>query len=126
MTAEFTIPTRLPGMNEYTDACRRHAQVGAKMKHNNQEIAAWAIKTQLRGVTFDKPVEITYTFFEPNRRRDKSNVAAFGIKVIEDALVMCGVLKDDGWAYIQAFTSRFMLDREKPRIVVQITDEGAE
>ena len=72
-------------MNEYTDACRRHAQVGAKMKHNNQEIAAWAIKTQLRGVKFTKPVEITYTFYEPNRRRDKSNVAAFGIKVIEDA-----------------------------------------
>lgn len=71
-------------MNEYTDACRRHAQVGAKMKHNNQEIAAWAIKTQLRGVKFTKPVEITYTFFEPNRRRDKSNVAAFGVKVIEE------------------------------------------
>ena len=48
MTAEFVIPTRLPGMNEYTGACRRHAQVGARMKHNNQEIAAWAIKTQLR------------------------------------------------------------------------------
>lgn len=113
-------------MNEYTDACRRHAQVGARMKHNNQQIAAWAIRSQLRGVTFDKPVEITYTFFEPNRRRDKSNVAAFGIKVIEDALVMCGVIKDDGWAYIRAFTSRFALDREKPRIVVQITDECAE
>ena len=84
-------------MNEYTDACRRHAQVGAKMKHNNQEIAAWAIRSQLRGVKFTKPVEITYTFFEPNRRRDKSNVAAFGIKVIEDALAMCGLLKDDGW-----------------------------
>ena len=26
MTAEFVIPTRLPGMNEYTDACRRHAE----------------------------------------------------------------------------------------------------
>lgn len=72
---------------------------------------------------FTKPVEITYTFYEPNRRRDKSNVAAFGIKVIEDALVMCGVLKDDGWAYIQAFTSRFALDKAKPRITVRITDE---
>lgn len=112
-------------MNEYTDACRRHAQVGAKMKHNNQEIAAWAIKTQLRGVKFDRPVEITYTFYEPNRRRDKSNVAAFSVKVIEDALVMCGVLKDDGWQYIRAFTSRFVLDKEKPRIVVRITDECA-
>ena len=81
-------------MNEYTDACRRHAQVGAKMKHNNQEIAAWAIRSQMRGVKFTKPVEITYTFYEPNRRRDKSNVAAFGVKVIEDALVMCGVLED--------------------------------
>ena len=67
-----------------------------------------------------------HTFYEPNRRRDKSNVAAFGVKVIEDALVMCGVLKDDGWAYIRAFTSRFALDKEKPRIVVRITDEGAE
>lgn len=120
------IPTRMPGMNEYTDACRRHAQVGAKMKRNNQEITAWAIRSQLRGARFTKPVEITYTFFEPNRRRDKSNVSAFGIKVIEDALVMCGVLKDDGWAYIREITSRFMLDKEKPRIVVRITDEGAE
>ena len=56
----------------------------------------------------------------------KAAKAAFGIKVIEDALVMCGVLRDDGWQYIQAFTSRFALDKEKPRIVVRITDEGAE
>ena len=110
-------------MDECTGGGRRRGQVGAKMKHNNQESAAWAIKTQLRGVKFDRPVEITYTFYEPNRRRDKSNVAAFGIKVIEDALVMCGVLKDDGWQYIQAFTSRFALDKEKPRITVRITDE---
>jgi hypothetical protein len=38
----------------------------------------------------------TYLFIEPNKRRDKSNVIAGGIKLIEDALVEAKILANDG------------------------------
>lgn len=34
-----------------------------------------------------------YRWFEKDRRRDLDNVSSFGRKVIQDALVECGVLK---------------------------------
>ena len=63
-----------------------------------------------------------YTWYEPNRRRDKSNISGYGRKVIEDSLVDCGVLGDDGWDYVVGFSDRFKVDRGNPRIEVLIKE----
>ena len=39
-----------------------------------------------------------------------------------DALVNCGVLKNDGWDQISGFTDTFCVDKEHPRIEVTITE----
>lgn len=122
MECLLTIPGTLNNLNDYIAADRTNRHKGAKMKADNGTVVSLAIRRCMRGVRIEKPVEMHYTWYEPNKRRDKDNVSSFGRKVIQDALVQCGVLKDDGWKYIVGFSDRFEVDKENPRIEVKIRE----
>lgn len=119
----LTIPGRLPGLNEYTNACRTNPQKGNQMKRDAQTAAMWQIKAQLRGCKFQRQVFLLFTFYEQDRRRDKDNVSSFARKVIQDALVQCGTLQDDGWNNVTGYLDRFEVDSEMPRIVVEFIEQ---
>lgn len=119
----LTIPGRLPGLNEYTAACRTNPHKGNQMKRDAQTAIMWQIKAQLRGYKFQGPVFLLFTFYEQDRRRDKDNVASFARKVIQDALVKCGTLHDDGWDHVTGYLDRFEVDRQNPRIVVEFIEQ---
>ena len=112
----LTIPGRLCGLNDYISAERTNRHKGAKMKASNGDMVAVAIRKCMRGVRIEKPVFMEYLWIEPNRRRDKDNISSFGRKVIQDALVQCGVLKDDGWKYVVGFSDKFDVGKDNPRI----------
>lgn len=118
----LTIPGKLDGLNDYIAAERTNRHKGAKMKADNGNIVAVAIRQCLRGVRIEKPVSMEYLWVEPNKRRDKDNISSFGRKVIQDALVDAGVLKDDGWKYVDGFFDRFEVDKTNPRIEVLIKE----
>lgn len=118
----LTIPDTLPNLNDYISAERTNRHKGAKMKADSGNIVAVAIRQCMRGVRIEKPVFMEYTWIEPSRRRDKDNISSFGRKVIQDALVQCGVLKDDGWNYVVGFSDRFEVDNENLRIEVLIKE----
>lgn len=122
----LTIKGRLPGLNEYTDANRASKQKGAKMKRENQELVMWYIAQQLRQIHITKPVFLLFTFYEPNRMRDRDNVSSFARKVIQDALVKCGTLQDDGWGQVTGYMDRFHVDKDNPRIVVEFIEQEVE
>lgn len=122
MMHTFTIEGRLAGLNELIAAERDNRYKGAQMKRNAQTYVEYAVKTQLRGVRFSHPVRLRYLFFEPNKRRDHDNVSGFAHKVIQDALVACGVLSDDGWDEVAGYSDDFEIDRKRPRIVVGIEE----
>ncbi len=88
--------------------------------------AMWQIKAQLRGVKFTKPVFLLFTFYERDRRRDKDNVAGFAHKAIQDALVQCKTIQDDGWDYVTGHLDLFKVDKQHPRIEVQFIEQEAE
>jgi len=121
--ARFTIHGRLPGLNEYVAAERANRYKGANMKRDAQAVVIMAIRQQLRGVHFTRPVRIAYTWVERDRRRDLDNISGFGHKVIQDALVVCHVLADDGWDEIAGYSDEFRVDKKVPRIVVDIMEE---
>lgn len=116
------ITGKLPGLNDYIAAERANRYKGAEMKADSGNIVAVAIRRCMRGVRIDKPVEMYYTWYESNKRRDKDNVSSFGRKVIQDSLVQCGVLKDDGWKHVVGFSDRFEVDKKNPRIEVKIRE----
>jgi hypothetical protein len=122
----LVIKGRLPGLNEYTNACRTNPRAGNQMKRDAQDLVMWHILQQIRGRRFEKPVFILFTFYEQDRRRDRDNVASFARKVIQDALVKCDTLHDDGWGYVTGYLDKFQVDKKNPRIVVEFIEQEVE
>lgn len=123
MHYKLTIPGLLPGLNEYIEAERSYKgkYKASAMKKQAENVIGYMIKTQLRGVHFTGPVVIKYTWVEPNRKRDKDNIA-FAKKFVQDALVRMGVLDNDGWKHIEYFTDAFAVDAKNPRVEVVIEE----
>lgn len=119
--AKLVIPGRLPGLNEYIAAERGNRQAAAKLKRETEQRIMWAARSQLRGVRFSDQVIMHYTWYEQNRKRDKDNIA-FAKKFVQDALVKCHVLKNDGWQEIATFTDSFCVDAKTPRVEVLIEE----
>lgn len=121
----LVIKGRLPGLNEYIAACNSAYAEGNRMKKETMDIVMWHILSQLRSVRFKRPVFLLFTFYEPNRRRDLDNISSFARKAIQDALVKCGTLKNDGWGHISGFLDSFEVDPNNPRIVVEFIEQEA-
>ena len=116
----LVIHGKLPGLNELIDAERRHRQAGAKLKRDAERIVRMYIRQQFRGDKPKTPVTLYYYYYEPNRRRDLDNIAGFAHKVIQDSLVKEGILANDGWEHIKGFFDSFSVDKQFPRIEVEI------
>lgn len=122
MTYRFTINGRLAGMNEFIDQQRRNRYAGAKLKKNEQSYVSVFIDKYIRNLKIKRPVYITYTWYEKDKRRDLDNISGFGHKVIQDALVQCGVLVNDGWNEICGYSDNFEVDKLYPRIEVELKE----
>lgn len=119
MTGHLNIDGRMVGLNDYSDAERKHRQVAAKIKKEETERVAWIAKTQLP--VFTKPIYLTFVYREPNRKRDKDNIA-FAKKFILDGLVMAGVIPNDTWAWISGWSEGFVVDTKNPGVTVTIKE----
>ena len=119
----LTIDGQLPNLNDYTKACRSNKYAGAKMKEESERIISAYIMQQLKGVSFDGTVSLNFRWYEPNKRRDLDNIC-FAKKFILDALVNNGIIKADGWQGVAGFTDQFFVDKEFPRIEVDIERFG--
>lgn len=121
MQQKFIYYGRLPSINDYTNACRRNPYVGAKMKKNaEREIMDAIIAGSVHSTSHT--VELLYTFYEKDTRRDLDNISGFAHKVIQDALVNTGIIPGDGWKDIKAMRDMFRIDKKCPRIEVIIIE----
>lgn len=125
MNHKFIIKGRLPGLNDYLAAERNFSKkhsCGNDMKQQNQMLISNAIRLQLKRLHIDKQVHISYAFYEPDKKRDLDNIAGVAHKFIQDALVKCKVIDNDGWNNISGFDDSFFVDRHNPRIEVTIRE----
>ena len=121
MRQSFEVPGKLPGLNDYVTACRSNPYKGAKAKKDAQELVEWAI----RGAGLKPmrpPVEVRFTWVEPDMRRDKDNISS-AKKYVLDALVACGVIGDDNWKWIAgSLPDLYMVNKGNPRVVVELEE----
>lgn len=129
MTYKFTVPGVLPNLNDYVKAQGstwkrggRFCTAGNNIKRTYQKTVEACILKEIGRKHTDAPLHIIYHHYEPNRKRDKDNVASFAMKVIQDALVNVGFIDNDGWKNIYSFESRFDVDRKHPRIEVELRE----
>ncbi len=117
---KFEIPGRLPGLNEMIEAAKGGKgkyQPYALMKEECTNMVVWLAKKLPK---YEKVVLII-TWYEPDRRRDPDNIMA-GQKFIIDGLVTAGIIPNDNQRHIQGILHKFAIDKENPRIVVEIVD----
>ena len=129
MKYELILDGIMPNLNDYLHgeriAIRKNGKFTTKgnaMKQEYQRKVVSAVRSQLRGIHINKPVKIYYTFYEKNRKRDLDNISAFAHKVIQDGLVQCGLLANDGWKNIVGYSDDFYVDKDNPRIEVTIRE----
>lgn len=92
------------------------------IKSDNDKVCCMAIRRELRGVKLKTPIRCTFYIYAQDKRHDRGNLSSAVEKSFLDALQTCHVLDNDGWD--QCFDSIFhtMLDRNNPRIVVEIEE----
>lgn len=116
---KLVITGQLPGENEIIEASKAHWSVYRDMKEDYTNLVAWSAKSQ--NVQNVQSASFIITWVEPNRKRDKDNIAA-GAKFIFDGLVTAGVLKNDGWKQIGDVNHRYDVDKLNPRVEVEIIE----
>lgn len=106
---KFTIPHRLPGLNEYTAANRGNKYAGASLKSSAEALILHSIRQCVVRETkpLQPPVIVKFTWYEKTKRRDKDNVA-FAKKFILDAMQKAGILANDNNAYVAGFADSFV------------------
>jgi hypothetical protein len=117
MAIRLIIPGTLPTTNEIIEASKQHWSEYSKMKHTYTDLVAW----QAKRLPVMKKVDVTITWYCKDRRQDKDNVMG-GQKFIFDGLVSVGRLSNDGWKQIGDITHRFRVDKENPRIEVDLME----
>ena len=118
MTYIVRIDGRIPGANEYIEACRRNKYEAAKMKREAEELIGWYI---MNLPPLKNPVHITFRWIEPNNRRDYDNIG-FGKKFILDAMQKYGKLPNDNRKSVVGFTDTFEVDPNTPGVELTIKE----
>lgn len=120
MRYKFEIKQRLPSYNEYSNTNRKNKYAGAKMK-KDIELQIWSyIVNELKTVKIHKPVFITFTWVEKNKKRDLDNIC-FAKKFILDALQKAGVLENDNCSHVTGFTDLFEYS-DKSKVIVELEE----
>ena len=125
----FVIEYRLPGLNEYTQENRTHAQEGAKVKRETENIITTFIMIAKRRGTLKPtpaPVRVNIEWHESTRKRDPDNIV-FAKKFILDALVKCGIIQNDTQKYIRGFREEIINDTSDfVRVELEAVDDQPE
>lgn len=91
------------------------------MKRTDQAKIEHYLRQQCRKRIQNKII-IEYVFYEENKRRDLDNIAGYFHKIFQDALVDAGIIKNDNWAHIVGFRDDFFVDRNNPRIEINLIE----
>jgi Holliday junction resolvase RusA-like endonuclease len=117
----ITIPGELPGMNEIIAEAKRHFGQYSDMK----AIYTGAVRHAAHGLPrVSEPVMVTLHWYTRNKKRDPDNLSA-GQKFVLDGLVEAGVLPGDGWRHIAGISHTFAVDKNMPRVEVDIEEACA-
>lgn len=104
------------------DARTKRKIVSNKVKADNDTICRIAIQKYLKGVKIENPIRCHYHIFVKDKMHDRGNVYASLEKSFLDALQQKKVIKNDTFDLVLDSTFITELDRNNPRIVVEIEE----
>lgn len=94
--------------------------MGSKKKKEQTDLIAWnCISQDLKPMK--KKINLKVVYYCKNKRKDKDNIA-FSIKFILDGLQQANIIKNDGWKEVGNFEFEFYVDKERPRVKVELEE----
>ena len=124
MTYTYTIPGRLPSLNEIIRENRANKYLAANTKRTMTEMCGYEAKRQ-HIPPMKVPIILSVTWVEKDRRRDIDNVAGGGQKFLLDGLQQANIIANDNWKCVVGLVHRFAVDASNPRIVVELIETEA-
>jgi len=108
--------------NKYINLTRSNKYLGAKAKKEaTNKVALYALAQGLKPI--NRQVDVKVTHYCKNKRKDKDNIA-FTIKFILDGLIKANIIKNDGWAEIGKLEFDFKVNKDDPKIKIELTEKG--
>lgn len=92
------------------------------VKSANDRVCCVAIRRDLKGAKLKTPIRCTYYIYAQDKRHDRGNLYSATEKSFLDALQSCKVLANDSWDMCYDGVFHTMLDRDNPRVVVEIEE----
>jgi Holliday junction resolvase RusA-like endonuclease len=115
----------LPSLNDVLAEATKHPKAYWRLKTSMEQIVIASIRRDLGGYKPSKRISLDIVWGEKNKgvKRDFDNVVAAGRKIINDALVKNGTLKDDNPKYLLYGRNKFEY-ADEPFVRVIIREEG--
>lgn len=92
------------------------------VKTANDRVCCVAIRRDLKDVKLKTPIKCTFYIYAQDKMHDRGNLCSATEKSFLDALQETKVIKNDGWNDVLDSTFITELDRNNPRIVVEIEE----
>lgn len=117
---KIVIQGELIDLNKYINAERANRLKAARIK--KQETTKCAIAFMpIRTKKLKLPIRLHITWVCKDKRKDLDNIM-FAKKFIQDGMVQSGLLKNDGWNEIAGYVETFEVDKDNPRIEIEIKE----
>lgn len=115
---KLVLRAQMPNLNDVIAAAKRHWSYYSKEKRRWTQLAAdEAVAQGLKPVS--SPVWVRTTYYLKSRRADPDNVRV-AVKYVLDGLQQAEILPNDNLKWVIGFQDQFEVDRDDPRIVVQL------
>lgn len=105
-----------PTLNEVIKASKSHYMAYANQKKDYTALASIYIKDMPK---ISGKNDWIFHWYRKDRRNDPDNIQ-IGTKYILDSFVKNGIIDNDGWNEINSISHLFHVDKENPRVEIQI------
>lgn len=121
MSPTFTIPGRLPSLNEYISACNRAWFIGESFKKKQMRLIGTFIQAA-RVPAYTRPITVYFKWIERDKRRDRDNIRS-AEKYVMDALKNTRRIKNDTRKWVLDSFHEIAEDPTNPRVEVTIVEQ---
>lgn len=116
---KFVITSKLPTLNEYSNAERANRFKAAKLKKDTEELIGWHIKAS--GIKpIKEPIMLVIHWQVPKTCRFDPDNIVFAKKFILDALQKTGTIQNDNKKYIRGFNDNVIYEGKEFRTEVTL------
>ena len=92
------------------------------VKRDNDRVCLMAIRKQLGNLKIENPIKCIFYVFAQDKKHDRGNLSSSIEKSFLDAMQTAKVIKNDTWDNVLDSEFHTYLDRENPRVIVEIIE----